>query len=203
MSKNTEPSDEELLKRARRKDPAAFEILVARYERRVIGMCLRHLGQYEDACDLAQEIFVQVFQHLKDFEGRSSFSTWIYRVSLNACYNRLRWRKSKGRSAGTSLEGLLEAGETEGDYKSLLKDPAQGALENLEQDETRRQVREAVAGLDNDHRQVIELVDIEGLSYDEAGKILGTPVNTVRSRLSRARNALKAKLTRLKKRLGD
>jgi RNA polymerase sigma-70 factor (ECF subfamily) len=195
--------DTALVRRAQKGELEAFDVLIQRYERRVIGLCYRHLQQYEEACDLAQEIFLQVFSRLKDFEGRSSFSTWLYRVSLNACYNRHRYLKAKGRSAVSSLEGMLEADERKADSSALLKSKDPSALADMEAEETRSQLREALGSLDEHYRKAVELVDIEGLSYEDAAEVLEIPVNTVRSRLSRARNALKTKLERLRKRLGE
>lgn len=202
-----EPSDSpakdaELVERCRKGEAAAFDQLVERYQRRVIGLCYRHLRSYEEACDLAQEIFVQAFQHMAGFQGKSSFSTWLYRISLNACYNRQRWQKAKGRGGVTSLEGMLERREADPDSSALLKGRDRGALDNLERGEEIQQLRSALESMDDGQRRVVELVDIEELSYDEAAKVLKVPVNTVRSRLSRARQQLKQKLVRLRKRLG-
>lgn len=108
-------SDAQLLEQCRRGEAQAFDALVQRYQRRVIGLCFRHLRQYEEACDLAQEVFSQVFEHLGDFQGKSSFSTWLYRITLNSCYNRQRYGRAKGRGAVTSLEGMLERREGGGD----------------------------------------------------------------------------------------
>jgi RNA polymerase sigma-70 factor (ECF subfamily) len=203
LSPSSASEDAALVQRAQRNDLAAFDALIAKYERRVIGLCYRHLQQYEEACDLAQEIFIQVFHRLKDFEGRSSFSTWLYRVSLNACYNRHRYSKAKGRGGVTSLEGILESEEGRSDHSPLLRSGDGGALASLEVDEIKEQLHEALETLQEEHRKAIDLVDIEGLSYDEAAEILEIPVNTVRSRLSRARSALKSKIERLRKRKGE
>lgn len=197
------PADAELVQRARKGELEAFDQLIGRYERKVIGLCFRHLNQYEEACDLAQEIFVQVFHRLKDFESRSSFSTWLYRVSLNACYNRHRYLKAKGRGGVTSLDGMLDAREMPADSSPLLKDKDEGALKRLVAEETKAQVHQAMRSLDGHYSKALELVDIEGLSYEQAAEILEIPVNTVRSRLSRARAALKEKIVKMRKRLGD
>ncbi len=197
------PSDPILVAQAQKGQAEAFDALILRYQRRVIGLCFRHLNSYEEACDLAQEIFVQVFQHLGDFQGKSSFSTWLYRVALNACYNRQRYFKAKGRNSVTSLDGILERREADADTSALMRSSEPGALQNMERDETREQVQEALQSLDEGQRKVVDLVDIEGLSYDQAAQVMRVPVNTVRSRLSRARQQLKLKLGRLRKRLGD
>jgi RNA polymerase sigma-70 factor (ECF subfamily) len=181
----------------------AFDALISRYQRRVIGLCFRHLNSYEEACDQAQEVFMQVFQHLADFQGKSSFSTWLYRVTLNACYNRQRYFRAKGRSSVTSLDGILERREADADTSALMANKDPGALQALERDETRDQVQSALQSLDEGQRKVVDLVDIEGLSYEQASQVMKVPVNTVRSRLSRARQSLKLKLGRLRKRLGD
>ncbi len=197
----SQPDDKTLVKRCQDGDAAAFDALVERYQRRVIGLCYRHLRSYEEACDLAQEVFVQAFQHLGDFQGKSSFSTWLYRISLNACYNRQRWYRAKGRGGVTSLEGLLEKREADADTSALMRDRDPGALENLERSEDVDLLRKSLQALEPASRKVVELVDIEELSYDEAARVLGVPVNTVRSRLSRARSQLKQKLIRLRMRL--
>lgn len=197
----SQPDDRDLVRRCQQGDPAAFDALVERYQRRVIGLCYRHLRNYEEACDLAQEVFVQAFQHLGDFRGKSRFSTWLYRISLNACYNRQRWWRAKGRGGSTSLEGLLERREARADTSALMRSPDPGALAQLEQAEDLDLLRRSLRDLDGPSRQVVELVDIEELSYDEAARVLAVPVNTVRSRLSRARAQLKQKLIRLRRRL--
>jgi RNA polymerase sigma-70 factor, ECF subfamily len=188
-------TDQMLVARCKKKDPAAFDELILRYEKKVIGLCFRHLQQYEEACDLAQEIFVQVFQKIKAFQGRSSFSTWIYRVTLNACYNRSRYLHSKGRGEVYSLEGILEAREAGPDSTTLMRSPDPSPLRQVEAQETGEQVRQALSRLNPEMQKVIELVDIEGFSYDECAKVLKVPVNTVRSRLNRARLMLKKKLS--------
>jgi RNA polymerase sigma-70 factor (ECF subfamily) len=200
---SSEPSDAALVSLAQKGQAEAFDALINRYQRRVIGLCFRHLNNYEEACDLAQDVFVQVFQHLADFQGKSSFSTWLYRVSLNACYNRQRYFKAKGRSGVTSLEGILERREADADSSALMRGSDPGALQAMEREEVREQVQKALQSLEEGQRKVVDLVDIEGLSYEQASQVMKVPVNTVRSRLSRARQTLKLKLSRLRKRLGD
>jgi RNA polymerase sigma-70 factor (ECF subfamily) len=197
------PTDASLVAQAQKGQGDAFDGLISRYQRRVIGLCYRHLNSYEEACDLAQEIFLQVFKHLDSFEGKSSFSTWLYRISLNACYNRRRFLLAKGRSGVTSLDGLLERRDASFDSSPLMRGKDPGALQALEREETKAQVQQALQSLEEGQRKAVDLVDIEGLSYEEAALVLKLPVNTVRSRLSRARQTLKLKLGRLRKRLGD
>ena len=146
-------SDAELVKRAKAKDPTAFDLLVGRYEKRLIGLCYRHLRQYEEACDLAQEVFVQAFMHLDKFRGASSFSTWLYRIGLNACYNKSRWARAKGRGAVTSLDGLLERYEAGADHAAVMSDPQPSALDGLQQRETQALVQEALGSLEEGYKR--------------------------------------------------
>jgi RNA polymerase sigma-70 factor (ECF subfamily) len=146
---------------------------------------------------LAQEVFVQVYHNLLHFRGQSNFSTWLYRVTLNACYNRQKWRAAKGRNQVRSLEGLLESSEMAEDRLPAFKDDAKDALGQLQQAEAEGMVHRALGKLEPRFRQAIELVDLEGMRYEEAAQVVGVPVNTLRSRLSRAREALKQQLVRM------
>ena len=203
METTGQSSDDELVLRARKGDLEAYDLLISRYEKRVVGLCFRHLQQYEEACDLAQEVFIQVFHHLKDFKRQSSFSTWIYRVCLNACYNRQRWMRAKGRNKVDSLEGLLEKSEVGADSSALMKARGLDALDNLERAEAAQMVRQGLEAIRDEFQKVIELVDLEGMRYEEAAAVLGIPVNTVRSRLSRVRQALKKAIPRQKRRKNE
>jgi RNA polymerase sigma-70 factor (ECF subfamily) len=203
MPNNNEVADNQLVLSAQKGDLEAFDVLISRYEKRVIGLCFRHLRQYEEACDLAQEVFIQVFHHLKSFKQQSSFSTWIYRVCLNACYNRQRYMRAKGRNRVDSLEGMLERREAGADTSQLMKAEGRTALDNLVRNEAAELVQEGLEALRDEFRKVIELVDLEGLHYEEVAAVLKIPVNTVRSRLSRARQALKKAVMRVQKRKGE
>ena len=194
MAEEKQESDENLVHAAKAGEMEAFDLLISRYEKRVINLCFRHLRQYEESCDLAQDIFIQVFEHLKDFKEQSSFSTWVYRVSLNACYNRQRWKRAKGRNKTDSLEGMLERRQAAADSSPLMRGKEGTPLDHLVTKEIQEQVWQAMNELKMDFRKVVQLVDIEGLPYEEAAAVLEIPVNTVRSRLSRARTSLKKTL---------
>jgi RNA polymerase sigma-70 factor (ECF subfamily) len=178
-------------------DLEAYNQLVVKYQRKVIQLCHNHIGQYEEACDLAQEVFVQVYHSLAKFEGRSSFSTWLYRVTLNACFNRQKYLAAKGRNKVGSLEGLLERDDIATDHSPLFNDQKPDALGLMQQKETVMAVRQALQKLSPEGQKVIEMIDLEGMTYEESATVLEIPVNTVRSRLSRAREALKKQLERL------
>lgn len=146
---------------------------------------------------------MQVFQRIRDFEGRSSFSTWLYRVTLNACYNRHRHLKAKGRSQVTSLEGMLEASQGSSDSNRIMRSSDSGALKILESNEARDQVRQALGQMKEGYAKVLDLVDIEGLRYEDASRVLKIPVTTLRARLFRARKILKEKMIKIRTRLGE
>jgi len=186
--------DKAVLSRCLQGDDEAFNELVLNYQRRVIQLCFNHLNQYEEACDLAQEVFVQVYHNLGSFRGQSSFSTWLYRVALNACYNRQKWMAAKGRNKVGSLEGLLEHEEMQADRASIFKAPGDDALGQMQHDEVTHAVRLGLSKLSPEFQKVIELVDLEGMSYEEASQVIEVPVNTVRSRLSRAREGLRQQM---------
>lgn len=185
--------ESELIKRCRKGDRDAFNELVEIYQSRVINIAYSMLSDREDAYDAAQEAFVKIYRNIGGFKGKSSLSTWIYRIVLNVCNDALRKRQ---RSAVTVS---LSAPSQEDDEKDMeITDDAPSPEELLELSERQRAVRLAISELSAEYKEIITLSDIEGLSYEEMANILKCPIGTVKSRLNRARNALKKKL--LKKR---
>ena len=179
----------ELIKRCKDGDRNAFNELFAMYENKVINIAYGMLSDREDAYDAAQEVFIKVYKNIASFKENSSLSTWIYRITSNTCNDILRKRQ---RSVGTvSINSTYD--EEEKDME--LKDTAPTPAEFAEMTETQRAVREAINELSDEYREVITLCDIEDLSYDEISGIINCPVGTVKSRINRARNALKKKLS--------
>lgn len=179
----------ELIKRCKDGDRNAFNELFAMYENKVINIAYGMLSDREDAYDAAQEVFIKVYKNIASFKENSSLSTWIYRITSNTCNDILRKRQ---RSVGTvSINSTYD--EEEKDME--LKDTAPTPAEFAEMTETQRAVREAISELSDEYREVITLCDIEDLSYDEISGIINCPVGTVKSRINRARNALKKKLS--------
>ena len=177
-----------LVERCRQGDAEAFARLVALHEGMVFGLALRLLGDPEDARDVSQDVFLQVYRMLPRFEGRSSLKTWIYRIVVNQCRNRQRWwrRRRKDRSVG--LEELSPSDEARLVEQGTGED---GPYERLERRETVRRVQDALLQLSFDHRAILLLREAEGLTCEEVGRALGLPEGTVKSRLSRAREALR------------
>jgi RNA polymerase sigma-70 factor (ECF subfamily) len=183
-----------LLRRLRDRDERAFREMVETYQDRVFNLLFRMIGGREEAEDLAQEVFVTVFKSIDQFRGESKLSTWLYRVAANHCKNRIKYlARRHDRTTGV----LDEAAEREAAAQGGAP-VAAGRIEApdraVEGAEMERIVQRAIAELDEDHRLVVVLRDIEELAYEEICVITGLPEGTVKSRLHRARLALKEKL---------
>ena len=178
-------TERELVSRARAGDTAAFEQLMLDSQDRVYTLCLRMTGNREDALDLAQETFLNAWRGLSSFQGNSSFSTWVYRLASNACIDFLR--KRKRRQQGESPHSL-------DDEEAPLPEPADprgSPEEELEGRELRRAVERGLQALPDHHRQVLVMRELSGMSYQEIGAVLDLDLGTVKSRIARARLALK------------
>lgn len=183
----------ELIKRCQQGDSEAFDELVEKYQSQIINIAYGMLSNTEDAYDAAQEVFVKIYKSIGGFKGKSSLSTWIYRIVSNVCNDMLRKRQ---RSA--AVVSINSVRDDDDDKEMDLVDDAPTPEELLELNETQRTLRLAISELSAEYREILTLSDIEQLRYEEIADILKCPVGTVKSRLNRARNALKKKL--LKKR---
>lgn len=187
-----------LVTRARSGDTQAFTSLVNRYERKVFRLAKNITRNEEDAEDVLQTVFLKVFEHLDSFQGNSSFYTWIVRIAVNEALMKLRKSKSERT---VSLDEPMETGE-----EAVTREIAvwEGNPEQKYSEEEMRQILdEAVETLKPDFRTVFQLRDIEEMSTEETAEILGISIPAVKSRLLRARLALREKLTRKFKRQGD
>lgn len=177
-------------------EPMREDEFLEKNSRMVYNLALRLVGNPADAEDLAQDALIRALKALPAFRGDSSQSTWVYRITLNTWKNRVR--SEKRRSFWKTLPLHFLFGEDGSEEKSLpAEDPPLDA--GLETEETSRLVQKALLELDEDSRTVVVLREIEGLSYDQISQTLGLPEGTVKSRLSRARDALKAKLSNFAK----
>jgi RNA polymerase sigma-70 factor (ECF subfamily) len=171
----------EIFEKARKGDSEAFGVLVERYQRRVVGVALAVVHNQDDAIELAQETFVRAFENLTKFESRSSFSTWLYRIAANLAID--FWRR-EGRHI--VLHG--EDAENEIDRLPSLQGDSFKAVSRSELSE---RLKKALEELTPEHRAVILLREVEGLSYDEISEVLQCPRGTVMSRLHYARSHLR------------
>lgn len=177
--------DLDLVKRCKEGDHRAFRVLVERYEGRIYNLACSILGDREVARDAAQTAFIRAYQALPGFRVDSKFYTWLYRIAVNVCLNAAQ--KEKRRRDSTSLDTLLESGRFHSDHLWDFRTPA-GDFERLQLQET---IQEVLNRLSPDHRLVIVLKDIQGLSQEEISETLNCSVGTVKSRLSRARTHLR------------
>jgi len=184
-------SDLVLVGRCRRGEPEAFARLVALHEGMVFNLAARLLGEAEEARDVAQNVFLHVYQKLGQFQGRSALRTWIYRITVNQCHNRRRWWQSRRREKEEPLDDL-----TSGTQARRLADerPESCPFDETRRRERARRVQEGLLQLSFEHRTVLVLREIEGLSCDEIADTMGVAGGTVKSRLSRAREALRREL---------
>ncbi|MFQ2037610.1 RNA polymerase sigma factor RpoE [Aeromonas veronii] len=180
--------DEQLVERVQRGDKAAFNLLVKKYQHKVVNLVARYVNNPGDVPDVAQEAFIKAYRALPTFRGESAFYTWLYRIAVNTAKNYLT---SQGRRPPSSD---VEADEAEsyggGEALQEVSTPENLALT----DEIKRTVFSAIEALPEDLRTAITLRELEGLSYEEIAEIMDCPVGTVRSRIFRAREAIDKKL---------
>ena len=180
--------DEQLVERVQRGDKNAFNLLVRKYQHKVVNLVARYVNNPGDVPDVAQEAFIKAYRAFPTFRGESAFYTWLYRIAVNTAKNYLT---SQGRRPPSSD---VEADEAEyyggGEALQEVATPENLALT----DEIKRTVFTAIEALPEDLRTAITLREMEGLSYEEIAEIMDCPVGTVRSRIFRAREAIDKKL---------
>ena len=182
------PDDNSLVRNARRGDAQAFRALVERYQRRVYQLALGMVKDADEAMDITQETFVRVHRYLPSFKGESSFFTWTYRIATNLCLDAARRR---GRSERVEMDESDAEIEAHMDPPSAaLAGPQRAALNA----ELKAKIDDALASLSENHRAILLLREVEGLSYEELAQALGIRKGTVMSRLFHARLKMQRKL---------
>ncbi len=185
-------TDQILVEKIKTGDYQAFESLVNRYESKVYRLAIRMLRNPEDAEDALQETFLQVYRGLKSFEGRSTFSTWLFRLATNVCLMKIRHRATEPAKF-LPLEDYLPRHEA-GEHPQMI-DWSDRPEEALLSKESREKMMGALEKLPPDYRAVFILRDMEGFSNAETGEALGISVAAVKSRLHRARLTLRGLLS--------
>jgi RNA polymerase sigma-70 factor (ECF subfamily) len=185
-----------LIRRLQQRDEKAFEEIVRMYQHKVFNLVYRMIGNAEEAEDIAQEVFVTVFKAIDSFRGEAKFSTWLYRIAANHCKNRMKYL---GRRSYKSTGELNEATEREAQdaQPSAMRPHVDGPDAVLEGLELERTVQQGIQGLEEEHRVLIILRDVEDLSYEEISSITGLELGTVKSRLHRARLQLKEHMAKV------
>ena len=173
-----------LLARAKKGEIAAFESLMTAYENRIYSRALRSTGSEQDAADITQEVFLRAWKNLDSFRGDSSLSTWLYRVTSNLCVDFARKK---------AAEGMPTSIDDEESPAADLADPSRMAQPEAaaENSELREELQFALAQLSEEHRRVVLLRDVAGMTYTDIARTLGLEEGTVKSRLARARASLR------------
>ena len=185
-------SEKELVQLLKKGDRDAFNRLISEYQNKVINIAYGMLSDTDDALDASQEVFIKVFKSIDGFKEDSSLSTWIYRICANVCKDFLRRRMRAGNTVS------IYATDDEDNDILQIADNSSSPEERTEQSELQSLIRKAMDELGEEARTVLVLCDIEGMSYDEISVILKLPVGTVKSRINRARQALRKKISEMR-----
>lgn len=175
-----------LLNKAKQGNIIAFEKLIISHEKTVYNIAYRMFNNEEDAKDIAQEVFIKIYKNLNKFDGNCKISTWIHRITVNTCIDELRKRKGKETSSIDSLIDL-DDGEVQKQYTDNSFNPEQSLINK----EDIEDLKNAINLLSENHKTLIVLRDIQGLSYNEISEITQISLGTIKSRISRARIQLK------------
>jgi RNA polymerase sigma-70 factor (ECF subfamily) len=181
-------TDAQLVERVQRGDRRAFDLLVVKYQHKVLKLVSRLISNPAEAEDVAQEAFIKAYRALKSFRGDSAFYTWLYRIAINTAKNAL---VSNGRRPVDFNLDLQDPDQYEAQSRLRESDTPEGMLLT---EEIRQTVQHAMQELPEDLRTAITLRELDGLSYEEIAESMGCPVGTVRSRIFRAREAIDKKL---------
>ena len=181
--------DKQLVERVRRGDKRAFDLLILKYQHKIISIVGRYLGDRNDVQDVSQETFIKAYRAIPNFRGESAFYTWLYRIAINTAKNHL---VSKSRRP-PNIDIDIDDGEFQ-DSSAVLRDneSPQASLATKQMEEV---IFRAIENLPEELRVAVTLREFEGLSYEEIARIMDCPVGTVRSRIFRAREAIEQKIT--------
>jgi len=183
--------DDQLVRAFQSGHQNAFDQLVLRHQDRVFTVCYRFFGNHQEAHDMAQEIFIKVYKNLSGFRAEAAFFTWLYRITINSCKNRLKSLEYKYRQKQVSLSN---PNHTESQSPKEPADTQPSPLDALEKMEKGQMIQKAIDALPKEQKMMIILRDIEGLAYEEIIKLTGLRLGTVKSKLARARILLREKL---------
>ncbi|MAS81481.1 MAG: RNA polymerase sigma factor RpoE [Legionellales bacterium] len=181
-------TDKELIERVKNGEKSAYDLLVLKYQQRIVNLVSRFVRNHSDALDVTQEAFIKAYRALPNFRGDSAFYTWLYRIAVNTAKNHLAVQSRRPR---TSDYDVSDIEQIEGN--TALKDQATPESLLLK-DELQALILKAIDDLPEDLKTAIMLREIEGLSYEEIACVMGCPIGTVRSRIFRARESIDQKM---------
>lgn len=182
-------TEAQLVERCKAGDSEAFDELISAHQDRVFNTAFRLMGNYEEALDLTQEVFLNCFRKIENFKGDSALSTWLYRITVNTAKNRWKYQQSRGLNRMTSMDAPMDADDEERvkQYPDNQPTPRKVATDRQAMAHFEKQLET----LNGEHREVLVLRYMEELSYEEISDILGLSLGTVKSRIHRARNELR------------
>ncbi len=189
-SQSSGSKDAELIKAFQAGEKAAFDKLVLSHKDKVYNLCYWFIGDYQEANDLAQDVFFKAFKALKNFRFESAFSTWIYRITVNTCKNRLNSLQYRLKKKFVHFNNTAEKSNPGAE----IVDESSSPEIELRRKEKSRLIQTAINSLSAEKKAVVVLRDIEGLSYEEISSATGFNLGTVKSKLARARQDLREKL---------
>jgi len=187
----SEPTDAQLVRRVQKGDRGAFDLLVVKYQHKIVNLVLRYVRDPDQAMDIAQEAFLKAYRALPRFRGDSAFYTWLYRIAVNTAKNHLAAQRRRPMDVELDLQDSEQY-----DLHAKLKETDTPEGVALSQ-ELNRTVQRAIESLPEDLRTAIVLREIEGMSYEEIAQTMECPVGTVRSRIFRARDAISKRIASL------
>lgn len=188
---STELTDQQLVERAQAGNTRAFDLLVKKYQHKIIGLISRYVHDHAEVQDVAQEAFIKAYKALDKFRNESAFYTWMYRIAINTAKNHLvaRGRRPPGSDLDVSDAEVLDVGGRLSDIETPEASIARDQLEKV--------VFDVIDNLPEDLRTAITLREMDGLAYEDIANVMQCPVGTVRSRIFRAREAIDAKVNEL------
>jgi RNA polymerase sigma-70 factor (ECF subfamily) len=189
MGSSAPDADRELVASSQQGDMNAFETLVARYQKRMLNIAFRLVGDYDDACEVVQDAFVSAFKNIRTFRGDAKFTTWLTTITLNLSKNRLKQVRSRQGHEAYSLDEPVLTNDGEMSKDSPSQEPS--VLDRLEKRDVQARVQNCIKALEEDFREVLILRDIQEFSYEEIGSMLKVRVGTIKSRLFRAREVVR------------
>ncbi len=181
---DSQDADRQLVERVKQGDKRAYDMLVVKYQHRVLGLVGGYIGDFQEVQDVAQEAFIKAYRALDRFRGDSSFYTWLYRIAVNTAKNHL---VSRGRRVPDSDIDVHDANILDTTTNLQVVDTPE---RNLYCDEIEAMIHDAIRRLPDELRTAVMLREFDGLSYEEIADVMGCPVGTVRSRIFRAREAI-------------
>ena len=196
----TQSIDSPAIEAAVRGDAAALGRLLEAHQHRLYHVCLRMVGHREDAAEVAQETMLKIVEHIRDFQGQSDIGTWMVRIAMNQSISHLRKRKLRGTASLDATDAQDQSSALRAQLVDRREPPPDSGVQYREEVAT---LHAALAAIDDDFRAILVLRDIDGLEYQQIAVALGLPAGTVKSRLFRARLALRQEMLRLSPDLAD